>query len=175
MTDFSLDAFVALARDAARRGDPLAALDALMAETFADPAVLASAIPDFPEAEVNLFEDETVSIWHERFLPTEILPPHNHAMPAVIGVYNGRERNVLYRPCAHGMACCGTLELGPGDTYVFGADDVHTVQALNGAPSLGLHVYLGPLTQVDRHVYDWDDLAPMPMTGANFDALKRSA
>lgn len=175
MTDFSLDAFVSAARAAARAEDPLSAVDALMVETFADPDALAAAIPTFDTLEVRLFEDETVSIWHECFLATEILPAHNHAMPAVIGVYRGRERNLLFRPSGAGLARGGSLDLGPGDTHVFGAADVHTVQGLDGAPSFGLHVYLGPLSEVPRLLYAWDTLEPRPMTGANFDALKRPA
>lgn len=175
MTGFSLETFIAEAREAAAAPDPVTTIDALFARRFADPASLAAAMPDFAEDEVLLHEDATVSIWHERFLPTEILPPHNHAVPAAIGVYAGRERNVLYRQGGpKGLTRCGALDLGPGDTYLFGATDMHTVQALDGEPSLGLHVYLGPLTQAERHLYEWDSLRPLPMTGTDFDALKRT-
>ncbi|MGR3435975.1 MAG: hypothetical protein ACU0CO_13970 [Shimia sp.] len=173
---FSLEGFVTDARAAAARPDALARVEALMARTFADPEALAAAIPDFDDDEVNLYEDATVSVWHERFHAHEVLPPHDHAMPAVIGVYRGRERNILFRPGADGrLVAGGTLDLAPGQIHVFGPRDVHTVQGLDGAASLGLHVYLGPLTQVARHLYEWGTGAPVPMTGADFDRLKRPA
>ncbi|MFW5881897.1 MAG: hypothetical protein ACOCTP_05200, partial [Roseicyclus sp.] len=140
------------------------------------PDAIAAAIPAFEEDEVILFEDETVSVWHERFHPHEVLPPHDHAMTAVIGVYRGRERNRLFRPGHDGrLAPGGCLDLSAGQTHVFGPEDVHTVQGLDGAPSLGLHVYLGALTRTQRNLYDWDSLRPIPMTGADFDRLKRPA
>jgi predicted metal-dependent enzyme (double-stranded beta helix superfamily) len=176
MTGFHLDRFVADARQAAAGPDPARALEALMQRVFAAPEAIAAAIPAFEEDEVTLFEDDSVSIWHERFHPHEVLPPHDHAMPAVIGVYRGRERNRLFRPSPDGtLAPGGCLDLSAGEIHVFGPRDVHTVQALDRAPSLGLHVYLGALTRTERSLYDWDNLRPIPMTGADFERLKRPA
>lgn len=172
---FSLDGFVANARQAAAAENPLNAVEQLMAKTFTNPQAIAAAVPAMDENEVHLFEDETVSIWHERFLHTEELPPHDHQMPAVIGVYHGVERNRLYRQVGGALAPNGTLVLSAGDTHVLGPNDVHTVQALDDAPSFGLHVYLGALSRVERSLFEWDSGVALPMTDAAFMAMKRSA
>lgn len=169
----TLDDFVARGRAAAASGDPLAAATALMAELLANPHAL--DVPHLPDDETLLYEDASVSLWHERFLPTEILPPHDHAYPAVLGVYRGRERNHLAHVVDGRAVPGGTLDLEAGRFHVFGPRDVHAVQALDGAPSLGLHIYLGALTQVERSLYDWDTGAPLRMTGPAFEAMKRPA
>lgn len=172
---FCLDQFVADARKAAAAPDALAATDRLMAKLFADPDAIKAGVPDMIADEVNLFEDDTVSIWHERFLPSEELPPHDHQLPAIIGVYHGAERNRLFRK-GHGcLVPGGELILRAGQTHILGVDDVHTVQALNGAPSLGLHIYLGPLTKVERSLFDWESGAAVSMCDEAFLAMKRAA
>ncbi len=170
---FSLDDFVAEARAAAAAPDPLGAVERLMARVLADPDAVADGVPQMAQDEVLLFEDETISVWHERFLPDEILPPHEHRMPVVLGVYRGRERNTLWRRVDERLYPAGRLELAAGEYQVLGADAIHAVQALDGAPSLGLHVYLGALTSVRRHLFDWDSGAPVAMTDETFEAMKR--
>lgn len=172
---FSLDQFVADARKAAAAPNALEKTDHLMAALFADPAAIAAGVPNMAQDEVNLFEDDTVSIWHERFLHTEELPLHDHQLPAIIGVYHGAERNRLFRKGSARLTQGGELILRAGQTHVFGPDDVHAVQALDGAPSLGLHIYLGPLTKVERSLFDWESGASVPMNDDAFLAMKRAA
>ncbi|MFQ6546587.1 hypothetical protein AADZ90_001415 [Aestuariibius sp. 2305UL40-4] len=167
-----LETFVTKARAAAAAPDAKAATLALMARTFADPDALAAALPE-PEGEVCLFEDDTASIWHERFEPDAELPPHNHGMPAFLGVYKGRERNRLWHLVDGIARPGGALDLTSGQIHAFGPDDVHSVIALDGAPSFGLHIYLGPLRRIDRSLYDWDTGAPIPMTEAAFLSMVR--
>lgn len=172
---FSLDQFVADARAAAADPSPIAATDQLMASTFGKIAAIRAGVPNMLEDEVLLFEDETVSVWHERFLPTEEIPPHDHQLPALIGVYHGEERNRLYRKGNGHLIPGGDLILRAGQTHVFGPDDVHSVQALTGKPSLGLHIYLGPLTKVERSLFSWESGASLPMSDEAFTRMKRSA
>lgn len=173
MGDFTLDGFVADARRAAASADPLAAVTRLMAETLADPAHVAAGAPVPVQDETCLFEDGTVSVWHERFMPDVELPPHDHAMPAVLGVYQGREKNRLW-PVVDGVALPGgALILEAGQFHVFAPTDVHSVHALDGLPSLGLHIYLGPLTATSRSLFDWTTGAAIALTGSNFEDLVR--
>lgn len=170
---FSLDQFVADARKAAAAPNALEMADLLMAQTFAHADAIKAGVPDMDDDEVNLFEDDTVSIWHERFLPHEELPPHDHQLPAIIGVYDGAERNGLYRKGSDRLVPGGELILRAGQTHVFGPNDVHTVQALDGAPSLGLHVYLGPLTKMERSLFTWESGSSIAMSEEAFSAMKR--
>jgi predicted metal-dependent enzyme (double-stranded beta helix superfamily) len=121
-----------------------------------------------------LFEDQTVSIWHEKFLPEELIPPHDHQMPAFVGVYHGRECNRLYQHVGAKMLPAGDLILKAGEFHVFRPEEIHSVQALDGAPSLGLHVYLGPLSNCERSLFDWSTGAAVPMSEDAFNQMKRT-
>lgn len=171
---FSLDQFVHDAREAATSPNALEMTDRLMAVVFANPDAIKASVPDMEDDEVNLFEDDIVSIWHERFLPTEELPPHDHQLPAIVGVYHGIERNRLFRKGDGRLVPGGELVLRAGQTHIFGPDDVHAVQALEGAPSLGLHIYLGALTKIERSLFEWDSGASLPMSDEAFSAMKRA-
>ena len=167
---FSLDRFVAEAREATAAAEPVGAACALLARSL-DAAARQGPIETSAD-ETLLYEDETVSVWHERFRPDEELPPHDHGVIAILGVYAGREANRLWRRDA-GWREGGTLMLGPGAFHVFGPNDIHSVRALGGTCSHGLHIYLGALTRVRRCLYDWDDGAPRALDETTFKKMTR--
>jgi predicted metal-dependent enzyme (double-stranded beta helix superfamily) len=57
--------------------------------------------------------------------------PHNHGLRAVIGVYTGREDNILWRRLPDDtngrVEAAGAKTLGAADTIAFGADVIHSV------------------------------------------------
>ena len=84
-----------------------------------------------------------------------IVMPHNHALWAVIAVYNGREDNILWRQLpedANGrIEAAGARALAAGDTVVFGADVIHSVVNPLGRMTGAIHVYGGDLYAVNRN------------------------
>ncbi|WP_426440510.1 hypothetical protein [Bradyrhizobium genosp. P] len=60
-----------------------------------------------------------------------IMMPHNHALWTVIGVYNGREDNILWRQLledANGrIGAAGARTLATGDTISSGTNVIHSV------------------------------------------------
>ena len=149
---FSLDDFVAKAREAASQERAVAAINDLMTRTFASPATLTAAIEPFERDDEPLFEDEQVSIYWVRFDPHVKVPPHNHKIAAFLGVYEGIEVNELYRQTDAGIELVKTKRMGPGDTLSIGAEGIHGVYSEGDSPSIGLHVYLGALSSVEREL-----------------------
>ena len=96
----------------------------------------------------------------------QIVMPHNHALWAVIGVYTGREDNILWRRLpdeATGMVeAAGAKTLGATDTIAFGADVIHSV--VNPVPRVtgAIHVYGGDFFAVSRSEWDPDSLHEKP-------------
>ena len=96
----------------------------------------------------------------------QIVMPHNHTLWAVIGVYTGREDNILWRrvPDATNGAleAAGAKTLGERDTIAFGADVIHSV--VNPVPRLtgAIHVYGGDFFGVSRSEWDPDSLQEKP-------------
>jgi predicted metal-dependent enzyme (double-stranded beta helix superfamily) len=96
----------------------------------------------------------------------QIVMPHNHALWAVIGVYTGREDNILWRRLpdeANGMVeAAGAKTLGATDAIAFGADVIHSV--VNPVPRVtgAIHVYGGDFFAVSRSEWDPDSLHEKP-------------
>ncbi|WP_417518597.1 hypothetical protein [Minwuia sp.] len=173
--DRLLETFVTDARAAAVSDEPTSAVRGVLEDALTRADAFAALIAAQADDEVHLFEDETVSIWTCRFWPDVILPPHEHTIPVHIGVVGGVERNILYRRLYGELLQVFEKEVGRGDMLSMGADGIHAVTAAGPDPSLALHVYLGPLMQVERSLFNWRTGAAMPFTDANFEAMKRSS
>ena len=171
---FSLDQFIESARSAATKARPVSAVKQLMVQTFTDPQSIAVAVGPFNEADKCLFEDDEVSVYWVRFAPNELVPPHNHRIPAFVGVYEGTEVNLLYRQTEDGhLEQVKRRIMGPGETMSMGGDGIHAVYADGDAPSLGLHIYLGPLSSVSRQLFDPETGHSMSFTDENYQTLLR--
>ena len=88
----------------------------------------------------------------------QIVMPHNHNTWAVIGVYSGREDNILWRRLpdeAEGqIEAAGAKSLAAGDTIAFGADVIHSVVNPVRQVTSALHVYGGDFFAIERS--EWD-------------------
>ena len=174
MPGFELDGFVRQLRDAARAGQPVKRVRALMTETFRDPDGIRAAMPEFGNDDEVLFEDDSVSIWFVRFVPGVHVPPHDHQTTATIGVYDGAEDNHFYL-CEDGhLQRKSTRRVGPGEVIAIRPDGIHSVEAADGAPSCGIHVYLAALTRIERSLFDWETGEARPFTDENYDAMLRA-
>ena len=95
-----------------------------------------------------------------------VIMPHNHSMWAVIGVYGGREDNMLWRRLpddADGkIEAAGAIALSTRDAQVFGPDVIHSVvnpiQRVTGA----IHVYGGDFFAAERSEWDPESLCEKP-------------
>ncbi len=96
-----------------------------------------------------------------------ILMPHNHALRAVIGVYAGREDNVLWRRLPEEesgrIEAAGARTLGPGETVAFGAEIIHSVVNPVGRTTAAIHVYDGDFFGVKRSEWDPQSLHERPL------------
>lgn len=172
MSGFELDGFVADIREIASKEDAANQLRAYMDVVFADPTAVAAAIPQDMQGDVILFEDDTVSIWHTYFAPAISVPAHDHQMSAVIGVFQGRERNDFFQVDPEGgVQRSGQIELGAGDVALIGPSAIHSVTCISETPCTGLHVYLGNLTTVERSLFDVDRGKVMRFDDANYERL----
>jgi predicted metal-dependent enzyme (double-stranded beta helix superfamily) len=87
-----------------------------------------------------------------------IIMPHNHNTWAVIGIYSGREDNILWRrlpddPTGQ-IEAAGAKSLGVGDTIAFGADVIHSVVNPVAQVTSAIHVYGGDFFAIERS--EWD-------------------
>jgi predicted metal-dependent enzyme (double-stranded beta helix superfamily) len=173
MHQFQLDDFVRAARVAASDRHAGARVRAVMEAAFVHPRAIAAAMSDFSGEGEVLFEDETVSIWYCGFDPHTHIPPHDHQSTATIGVYAGMENNHFYRAKGEGLEYKSTRRLEPGDVISCGPQTIHSVETANDAASFGIHVYLAPLSKIERSLFDWETGVAKPFTEVAYEQMKR--
>ena len=173
MDEFELDRFIQQLRAAARDDAAVRRVPELMTAAFRNPASIRAAMPDCENDDEILFEDDSLSVWFVRFVPGLHVPPHDHRTTATIGVYEGAQDNHFYLREAGRLVHKSTRRVGPGDVIALRPDGIHSVEAAAGESSCGIHVYLAPLSRIERSLFDWESGEARPFTDENYDAMKR--
>ena len=164
-TLFDTRQFVNECRDAASANDPVTATRAVVREAV---RALASGVATLPPLDSiyarrsgdlllghdrTLFEDDAATVTIVETEPGHVQPPHDHAMCAVIGVFEGGERNRFYRR-TEGWARLATRRVvRPAEVIALRERTVHAISADAGEPCRALHVYLGPLSSRPRSLF----------------------
>lgn len=166
---FSVDQVVAECREAARsaNGHAGAAVEEVVARAVSDPAAIEAAIgaPETLPPMTVWSNDDDLTVLHLVWPPGVELTAHDHLMWAAIGLYGGREDNVLYRVLPEGgLEERKQMTLGRGDTVLLGHDTVHAVNNPSREWTGAIHVYGGNYFIPGRHMWLDTDAA-----GADFD------
>ena len=114
---------------------------------------------------IKMPKDEAYSViggvWH----PGQTTPIHDHLTWALIGVYEGEEREALFRRTDDGSdpKLAKILQVSErvhkkGHVTVLGHTGIHRVDNISLKPTLSVHVYGRDIGNTERHSYD-------PVTG----------
>ncbi|MBY6068405.1 hypothetical protein KUW17_16780 [Leisingera aquaemixtae] len=90
-----------------------------------------------------------------------------------IAVYRGTEVEVLYKREPGKMRHGGNCLVKAGDVVRLGTEAIHAITADGSGQSHAIHVYEGPLTQIDRSLFDWTTGAKVEFSMENFHAMAR--
>ncbi len=139
----------------------------VVARAIADPAC-AAGIAGRGEAGVHtLHRSPELTVLNVVWAPGMVLLPHNHEMWAVIGVYSGREDNILWRrlpgDARTRIEAAGAKSLGEGEAIAFGPDVIHSVLNPLSRPTSALHVYGGDFFAVPRSEWDPETHTERPL------------
>jgi predicted metal-dependent enzyme (double-stranded beta helix superfamily) len=164
---FDLDQFIAdcraaLAADASPKG-----VREVVERAVADPAAVLSGLGTPQRAAVHkLYHTDELTILNVIWGPYMTIMPHNHEMWAVIGIYTGREDNILWRrlkdKTGGKIEAAGAKALVTRDAFPLGQNIIHSVT--NPIPRLtgAIHVYGGDFFGVDRSEWDPETLLECP-------------
>jgi len=147
----------------------------VIARVVADPQGLMARLGD-PEATGirTLHRSDDLTVLDVRWLPHMVLLPHDHAMWAVIGIYTGREDNILWRRLptggGEGIEAAGAKSLATGQTIAFGPEVIHSVVNPLNRVTGALHVYGGDFFAKPRSEWDPETLSERPR---NLDQITR--
>jgi predicted metal-dependent enzyme (double-stranded beta helix superfamily) len=149
---------------ARREKDSQKAVEEVLQRTVSDPAAVIAGIGEPSEAGIHtIHRGDDVTILNVVWSPLMVLLPHNHNMWASIGIYTGREDNILWRRKGGGLIEAASAA-AVSEKKVFGlpADAIHSVtnpiRRLTGA----LHIYGGDFFAPGRSEWDAETLLERP-------------
>jgi len=164
---FDLEQFIADCRAAVADNTSPQAVREVVARAVADPAAVLKGLGAPQRAEVQkLYHANDLTILNVIWGPHMTIMPHNHEMWAIIGIYTGREDNILWRrlPKEDGgkIEAAGAKALMEQDAFPLGRDIIHSVT--NPIPRLtgAIHVYGGDFFGVTRSEWDPESLLAQP-------------
>jgi predicted metal-dependent enzyme (double-stranded beta helix superfamily) len=164
---FDKDQFVADCRAALAGRDSARNVREVMARAVADPEAVLRGVGE-PKAGgiVPIHRSADLTIINVLWPVNMVIMPHNHLMWAVIGIYVGREDNILWRrlpaDAGRGIEAAGAKSLSTRDALVLGPDVIHSVVNPSAKITGALHVYGGDFFATERSEWDPDSLEERP-------------
>jgi predicted metal-dependent enzyme (double-stranded beta helix superfamily) len=169
---FDLDRFKAECSAVVTERAALQAVREVVARAVEDPKAVLKALGEPVRSEVQTLHRSTdLTILNVIWGPRMTVMPHNHEMWAVIGIYTGREDNILWRrlPADQNgrIEAAGAKALSEREALPLGHDIIHSVTNPIGRLTGAIHVYGGDFFAVPRK--EWD---PERLTEQRYDVQK---
>jgi len=164
---FDTDRFIADCHAALSGSESSRDVREVVARAVADPAAVVAAVGE-PKAGgiVPIHRSPELTIINVLWPAGMVIMPHNHNTWAVIGVYGGREDNILWRRLpagsSRGIEAAGAKSLSTKDALAFGPDLIHSVVNPSAKVTGAIHVYGGDFLAIERSEWDPDSLQERP-------------
>ncbi len=162
--------FVADCRSAAAAEDAMAQVARLMEGLVANPAALAIEAGPLPETipplgiEEVLHEDDTLTVMVIATPNGIDQPPHDHQIPAIIGVFAGSEEQRFFVRAGDTLSPRRGRVIDAGAVLTLGKKAIHAISAPGKTPCRAVHVYLGSLSTIERSLFDPETFAEEPLS-----------
>jgi predicted metal-dependent enzyme (double-stranded beta helix superfamily) len=155
-----------------KEADSQAAVLGVLARAVRDPAAVSAAVGEPREAGMRvLHRSTTLTVFCATWTPRMNLMPHNHLMWANIGIYGGREDNILWRRVSGRIEAYGARALFRGDAVALPADVIHSVTNPLVRFTGGIHIYGGDFFATPRRQWNPETLAEEPSDGGVIRAI----
>lgn len=158
-----VDTFIADCIAAVERDPTHKSAAEVVRRAMSDPSEMLAALGEPTEPGITpLYQSSSLTIINLAWKPSTTIPPHNHEMWAVIGIYGGREDNIFWRRVKDHpdglIEAAGARALSTGDVCPMGPDIIHSVT--NPIPRLtaALHVYGGDFFEAERSEWEPEQL-----------------
>jgi predicted metal-dependent enzyme (double-stranded beta helix superfamily) len=148
---------------AGKEPDAQRAVRTVLESAVSEPGAVLAAIGEPREAGIHtLHRAPDLTILNVVWAPMMVLFPHNHRMWATIGIYTGREDNILWRSAGPRVGAVGAASLSEKDVFDLPDDAIHSV--VNPIPRLtgAIHVYGGDFFAAARSEWDSETLRERP-------------
>ncbi|MBS0384960.1 MAG: hypothetical protein JSS00_06390, partial [Proteobacteria bacterium] len=149
------------------------AVTEVLARAVSDPGAVLAALGEPTQAQLNVIHrSPTLTIFAATWTPRMNVMPHNHLMWASIGIYTGREDNILWKRNACGrIGSCGAKALFEKEVVALPADAIHSVTNPLNRFTGGIHVYGGDFFARPRSQWNAETLEEEASDGAVMSAF----
>jgi len=149
-----------------KESDPQEAVKEVLARGVSNPTTMLKAIGDPQEAGLKVFlRSKELTIFAASWTPQMNLMPHNHHMWANIGIYTGREDNILWERNGNKLEASKARCLFEGDVATLDTSAIHSVTNPLQRFTGGLHIYGGDFFATERSQWDPETLKEEPSNG----------
>jgi predicted metal-dependent enzyme (double-stranded beta helix superfamily) len=163
---FDLEQFKADCSAASRDRSAAQIVREMVARAVANSQEVLRAVGEPVRAGVQtIYRSPDLTILNFIWGPKMTIMPHNHNMWAVIGIYTGREDNILWRRIADEpgrIEAAGAKALSEHDAFPLGREIIHSVTNPIGRLTGAIHVYGGDFFEVPRSEWDPEQLVERP-------------
>lgn len=158
---FDLDRFVDDVKKA--NAESQEAVDEVLARAVSEPGRVLASLGEPSKAGFDvLHHGKDLTILNVIWAPLMVLLPHNHNMWASIGVYTGREDNIVWEKEGSRVEAKTAASLSEKEVFPLGKDGIHSV--VNPIPRLtgAIHIYGGDFFAPGRSEWDAETLEQRP-------------
>lgn len=146
--------------------NPQEAVKEVLAKGVSNPKALLKAIGEPTEAGLKVFlRSKDLTIFAASWTPQMNLMPHNHEMWANIGIYTGREDNIIWKRNKESIDAHDVRCLFAGDVATLNTNAIHSVTNPLQRFTGGLHIYGGDFFATERSQWDPETMIEEPSNG----------
>ena len=158
-----VDRFVEDVKRARLETDSQQAVEEVLKRTVSDPRAVMNGLGEPAEAGIHpIYRADDLTILNVVWAPLMVLLPHNHNMWASIGIYTGREDNIIWQRTDGVIEANGATALSETEVFGLRSDAIHSVtnpvERLTGA----IHIYGGDFFKPGRSEWDPETLRERP-------------
>jgi predicted metal-dependent enzyme (double-stranded beta helix superfamily) len=162
---FDLERFIEDVKRANAETDRQRAVQEVLRRAVTHPQAVLSELGEPSQVGIkSIHRSPDLTILNVIWAPLMVLLPHNHNMWASIGIYSGREDNIVWQRHPGGViGAASANSLSEKETFSLPLDAIHSVT--NPIPRMtgAIHIYGGDFFAVPRSEWDSETLRERPM------------
>jgi predicted metal-dependent enzyme (double-stranded beta helix superfamily) len=162
-TGLDVERFIEDVKRARLESDSQKAVEEVLRRAVSSPKAVLQGLGEPKQAGIHtVYRGDDLTILNVVWAPLMVLLPHNHNMWASIGIYTGREDNIMWERAGGAIEANRAAALSETEVFGLASDAIHSVtnplERLTGA----IHIYGGDFFKPGRSEWDPETLQERP-------------
>ena len=160
---FDIERFVDDVQRARAESHGQRAVEEVLQRAVLQPGAILAELGEPLQAGIHpIHRSDDLTILNVVWAPLMVLLPHNHNMWASIGIYTGREDNILWEKRGNRVTATGAASLSEKEVLGLPPDAIHSVTNPIGRLTGAIHIYGGDFFVPGRSEWDAESLKERP-------------